>query len=445
MQRPVSAASLAVFRISFGVAVAVNALLFLPQLVHRYYIEPTFAVSYGPFGDVVALPGIWMYLVYLAMVVMGVLIALGRWYRSAIAVFFVLTTYVFLLDATFFQNHEYLISLLALLLFFIPADAMWSLDTRRVSSGASPTVPVWTVWILRFQVGVPYFFGGVAKLNPDWLAGEPLRTWLGRRTDVEPMASIMANSTFVWFAVFGAIVIDLLAVPLLSWRRTRLTTYGVLVGFHLVNAWTFGLYVFPWLMIAATTIFFAPDWPLELIARWRRPHRAAIDPAARESMPVAGDGMAVTAPWRARLLAGFLASWIVVQLVVPLRPLLIDSNPSWSEEGHQFSWHMMLRQKTGTVAFELSDGRRRWSVDPRDHLSADQLPDVATQPAHLVQFAYHLSERFDGASVFAETSVSLNGRRPQQIVDPTLDLTTVPTMWFGRADWITPLHEPLSE
>ena len=32
-----------------------------------------------------------------------------------------------------------------------------------------PTAPRWYVWLLRGQLGVVYFFAGVAKLNADWL------------------------------------------------------------------------------------------------------------------------------------------------------------------------------------------------------------------------------------------------------------------------------------
>ena len=43
------------------------------------------------------------------------------------------------------------------------------------------TAPAWALWILRFQIGVVYFYGGLMKINGDWLHGEPMRTWLPRR------------------------------------------------------------------------------------------------------------------------------------------------------------------------------------------------------------------------------------------------------------------------
>ena len=38
---------------------------------------------------------------------------------------------------------------------------------------------------------------------------------------------------------------------------------------------------------------------------------------------------------------------------------------------------------------------------------------------------------------------SLNGRPAQNLADPSVDLTEVPRPWFGHANWILPLEEPL--
>jgi len=36
--------------------------------------------------------------------------------------------------------------------------------------------------------------------------------------------------------------------------------------------------------------------------------------------------------------------------------------------------------------------------------------------------------------------VSLNGRDPQPIVDPTVDLASVSAVWWGHAPWIVQLE-----
>jgi vitamin K-dependent gamma-carboxylase len=432
---PVCAASVAAFRIAFGVAVAVNACFFLPGIGRRHYIEPSFHFSYGPLTMIEPLPGEAMYLPYLAMIVTGILIALGRWYRFAISAFFVVTTYVFLLDPTFYQNHEYLIALVAFLMIFLPMNRYWSLDAAARPEIRATTVPAWVVWLLRFQIGVPYFFGGLAKLNADWLHGEPLRTWLAARTDVEPLHSILTISEVAWAATYGSLLLDLLAVPLLLWKRTRVGMFIALAIFHLINVWLFGLYIFPWLMIAATTIYFEPTWPQDLWARVGQGKATEVAGLATEAVAPPR-----TPRWRSVVVTVALAVWIAAQVVVPLRHYAIPGNSSWTEEGHYFAWHMMLRQKSGSVTFVVSDGDRTWRIDPRDHLTDDQARELPWYPQHLVQFAHYLADLHPGAEVRAETLVSLNGRPYQPIVDAEVDLASIDPSWWGHEEWIVPLE-----
>ena len=43
----------------------------------------------------------------------------------------------------------------------------------------------------------------------------------------------------------------------------------------------------------------------------------------------------------------------------------------------------------------------------------------------------------------ARISASLNGRAPQLLLDPDVDLTKVPYPWWGHAPWILPLDPAL--
>jgi vitamin K-dependent gamma-carboxylase len=458
--RPVSAASLAFFRIAFGLAMIVNTWLYIPILVGEYYVEPGVHFPYPPLTFVAPLPGIGMHVLYVVMSLTGLLIALGLWYRVSVAAFFLLHTYVFLIDSTYFQNHEYLISLLAFLMFFLPAHRMWSLDARRRPAVAEATVPAWTIWLLRFQIGVPYFFGAIAKLNADWMAGEPLRMWLERRTDIEIVGPLFTNEAVVLFMNYGSLLFDLVVVGFLLYPRTRLAAFLVACCFHLINVRLFGLFIFPWLMIVATTIFFRPDWPLRVRARWLNGRRTSVDarpapadrPVHREppvdatsERPGPGaPGQQVAWTTGRRLFAVAVAGWVLVQVLLPLRHYAIPGNPSWTEEAHRFAWHMKLRDKQGTATFHVTRGDGTTvTVDPYDHLSSKQAFRMAGHPSRIVQFAHHLSEQHGGAGVRAETAVSLNGREPVPLVDPTVDLAAVSLWWWGHAEWILPLDEPL--
>lgn len=57
-----------------------------------------------------------------------------------------------------------------------PARKAFSLDASMRPAARPRTAPAWAVGALAAQMGSAYFFGGAAKLNADWLRGEPMRT-----------------------------------------------------------------------------------------------------------------------------------------------------------------------------------------------------------------------------------------------------------------------------
>ena len=68
------------------------------------------------------------------------------------------------------------------------------------------------------------------------------------------------------------------------------------------------------------------------------------------------------------------------------------------------------------------------------------------RPNLLVQFAHALEDKLldtGGADVqiYAHVTMSMNDRHPQVFIDPERDLTEVPRVWIGAADWIMPLEE----
>lgn len=265
---PVDIASLIYFRIAFGTVMLWEVWRYFSHgWVKRYYIDPTFYFTYYGFGWVRPWPGDGMYLHFVALGALAICILLGLWYRISATLFFVGFTYVFLLDRTNYLNHFYLISLISLLMIVLPAHRAFSLDASRHPEIRSETAPAWALWVLRVQIGIPYFYGGLAKLNGDWLRGEPMRTWLAQNADFPIIGSLLTEEWMVYLFSYGGLLLDLLIVPILLWPRTRVLGYGVALMFHLLNASLFRIGIFPWFMIAATALFFRPDWP-RLIGQW---------------------------------------------------------------------------------------------------------------------------------------------------------------------------------
>jgi hypothetical protein len=277
----------------------------------------------------------------------------------------------------------------------------------------------------------------------------------------------------------------------------------LVLGFHLMNARLFGIGIFPWFMIAATLIFFNPDWPVQVVACIRRGRgirftalvlgtaggflAGALLPRELELVPavIAGLGGAVlgfhlgepfqksrpiTSPmesadnygyggpgtagpgltgWQ-KCTLGLLGLWVGFQVLVPLRHLVIPGSVHWTEEGQKFAWHMKLRDKNSESLFLVTDAvtGRHWVVDPHEHLTSVQVFKMASRPDMILQYAHHLEKlaRDEGhldVEVRVRVVSSLNGRPGQDLVDPGVDLTEVPRPWFGHADWILPLEAPL--
>ena len=152
--------------------------------ITRYFVEPVVTFPYYGFSWLKPWPGRGMYIHFFVLGLAAACVMAGFLYRIATPVFFLAFTYFFLLDQTRYLNHFYLVCLISFLMCFLPANRAFSVDALLRRKIRSDVVPAWTLWLLRAQVGIPYFFGGIAKLNRDWiLGGEPMRTWLHPLTE----------------------------------------------------------------------------------------------------------------------------------------------------------------------------------------------------------------------------------------------------------------------
>ncbi len=330
--------------------------------LERHYLSPFLLFKFFGFEWVDRLPPAAMQLHFILLAVAAILIALGLFYRIACAYFALGITYVFLLDEAAYQNHTYLICLLAILMFFVPAHREFSLDALRRPALRAQTVPAWALWLLRFQVGIPYVFGGIAKINGDWLLrAEPMRLWLEQGTEGPMGGHFPKGMAAAFFLTWSGMLFDLLIVPALLWRRTRWIAVGLGMGFHLLNSQLFSIGVFPWLMIAATTLFFEPDWArrVGLIPRGKVAGKQVGKKTRKGHDGVPSAAPAPPPPPLGRLGRIALAAWVGIQLLLPLRHFAYPGNVDWTEEGTRFSWRMKLRDKQGPVRFTAIDPNGR--------------------------------------------------------------------------------------
>lgn len=431
VRRPVAADSVAAFRIGFGLLAVYSSVRFLAKgWVDQLYLEPEHHLTYPGFGWVQPWPSPWMHLHVVVLALLGGCIALGYRHRLAAALFVVGFAYAELIDAALYLNHYWFVTLAGLLLVLLPVHHRWSLDARQGRVLSARYVPAGVVWALRAQLAVVYLFAGVAKLNGDWLLrAQPMRLWLADRTHLPIIGPLLDEPLLAYAASWAGAFFDLTIVGWLLWRRSRPWAYGAVVVFHLATGVLFQIGVFPWVMIAGTLVFFAPDWPSRL--RW------GSSRSLGSSTPDFGRAVGVARP-----VVAVLIVLAVVQLVLPLRHYAYPGNVRWTEEGYYGAWRVMVTEKAGYAQYRITDPTTgsTWQADPSLVLTdwqaeqADVRPDLIHATAHLLARHYEDEGKPD-VEVRADVWMSMNGRPPRRMVDPTVDLAAIPRN-LAPSKWI---------
>ncbi len=446
---PVDIASLAFVRIAFGTIMLWEVWRYFDNdWIALYWIQPRFNFKYYGFSWIEPWPGQGMYWHFLVLALLAVCIMLGLWYRATTVLFFLGFTYVFLLEEARYLNHFYMVTLLSFLLIFIPSHRAFSVDAYLRPRLRKKTSPAWALWSVRGMVGLVYFYGGLAKLNFDWLQGEPVRMWLAERTYFPGIGMWFTEEWLVFLISYGGLLFDLLIVPFLLIKRTRPYAFGFVLFFHITNSILFTIGIFPWMMIALTTVFFDPGWPRSLVSKFFY---------KRESVENKGSELAF-APretWGEMSLSNlFLMTGIgvffLLQLLIPFRHLLYPGNVSWTEEGHRFAWHMKLRDKNGFGYFTVRDisEQTMLGIELQDYLTSWQIKKMLTRPDMIIQFSHFIAseiyqETGREVEVYATIWVSLNGRDQQLFVNPNVNLVAQPRPFLQPISWLLPLTEPL--
>ena len=217
---PVDISFLVFFRILFGGIMLWEVYRYFTYgWITRYFIEPAINFTYYGFSWVKPWPGRGMYIHFFVLGLAAACVMVGFLYRIAAPVFFLAFTYSFLLEQTRYLNHFYLVCLISFLMCFLPAERAFSVDALLRRKIRSAVAPAWTLWLLRVQVGIPYFYGGIAKLNSDWIhGGEPMRTWLRPLTRIPAFGHIFAADWVVYSFVIGGLLLDLLVSVILQLR-----------------------------------------------------------------------------------------------------------------------------------------------------------------------------------------------------------------------------------
>lgn len=445
----VDAGTLGLFRLFWGGLMIAEAITRYPKVTGVY--SPTyFHFKYPLFTWVAGFPTHWLgYLEVTVMLIAAIGVFLGVFFRASTVLFGLIFFHLFLIDTIYYNNHFYLTSLISILLAFTGADKTFSVSSfrgRDANHCAVPhTVPFWNYLLLRGQIFILYFFGGIAKLNADWFRAEPVKYWFKYSSSFRfPMNLIGRQEWFAWLAAYGGIMIDLGAPFLLLWRKTRPYAIVMLVTFHLMNSRIFKIGFFPYIGIVLTILFLDPSTGRRIWWYFQKLVSGTSNAPLYEAKETRSS--AIIRRWTVWLVCAFF----LFQAVFPLRAYIFGQNPAWTEVGHKFSWRMMLRNKDAYIKFIFSNPEAEpWlekNPDKRPKLATEHVNTMSKHPWMLLQYTRKLREvladnGMPDTRINVISVVSLNDRAYQVMIDPTIDLTEMSYPLWGVPDWIVPLEE----
>tara|TARA_R110002167_G_scaffold40725_5_gene124877 strand:+ start:542 stop:1861 length:1320 start_codon:yes stop_codon:yes gene_type:complete len=418
-----------IFRIFFGILVSLECYgAIATGWVKKNLIDPEFTFNFIGLDWLQPLPGIGMYLYFIVMGTLGIFIALGYRYRFSAGAFALLWTAVYLMQKTAYNNHYYLLILIALIMAFMPANRDYSLDARRNPSIRTNHMSAYLKWAIVLQLFIVYTYASVAKLYGDWLDFSIIEILFKNKKSYPIIGGLLQEPLVHRVVGISGILFDLLIVPALLWKPTRKWAFVASLFFHLFNSIVFQIGIFPYLALAFTVFFFEPETIRKLFFKKKEPYLENV----------------LTVPPQRELVLGILSLYFLIQLVLPIRHYFIEDDVLWTEEGHRMSWRMMLRSRTGITTFKIVNHTtgNSYLVNLDDYLSRGQKSKIKSYPDFMWQFAQRLrreyTEKGEDISVFVNSRVSINGKPYQEFIDPKIDLGNVSWNYFGHNDWILP-------
>lgn len=369
--------------------------------VNEAYVSPEFNFAFYGFEWIKPLPGIWMYVLFVLLSLLCLGIIFGYRLRVCLTLFLIGFGYVFFCDIVYTLNKFYLFLILAFVLLMVG-------DSSRDALIAS-----WKVRIFQALVVLIYTYSGISKFNPDWLLhAEPLRFFL-RPTF---LFKWMSYEVFLYFAfafTYGGILFDLSISWLLIGRETRMFGHIWQITFHLLNFILLGIGSLSIFMLILTLILFPPERIIKRFKFKQVSDNFIIAKSKKNSIALA------------------LAFFLFINMLIPLRHVISGNNVNWTEKGHRFSWRLMTRTKLRSKStFYVSSDRLKTpkAINPQNHLTGRQYRKMSAETDLVLAFGHYLGRMYEkkgheNVKVTAEVLTRLNGRKPQFLIDPDLDLT----------------------
>ena len=266
----------------------------------------------------------------------------------------------------------------------------------------------------------------------------PLKLWLTSKYDLPIIGEYFMQQVWVHYLMsWGGMLYDLSIPFLLLFKKTRKFGFFMVVFFHAFTRVLFPIGVFPIVMIISSLIFFDEKFHTRIINFIKDLLLKFFQFKKREKFNVVPKSTS-------KITAVIVFAFFIIQLIMPLRHMMYPGNIMWHEQGYRFSWRVMLMEKIGYSTFKIEqENGTYFYVKNEDHLTSYQEKQMSFQPDFILEYAHYLGEFYkkkgvDNIKVFADSFVSLNGRKSQRFVDPDINLLEIKDS-FRNKEWILPL------
>ena len=425
--QPIDNAPLIIFRIFFGFLLAAETFgAILTGWVKNNFIDPKFTFSHIGMEWLQPLPGYGMYFYFATMGILGILVMIGWKYRWTLSAFTLLWTISYWMQKTSYNNHYYMLILVCLIMIFLPANKYASIDAKKNPEIKSLSMPKWCSWVMILQIAIVYFFATVSKFYPDWLDGTFTKNLLANKSPYPFIQEIFNQKWFYLFIAYSGIAFDMLIVPMLLWKRTRTIAFIASLIFHLFNAVTLQIGIFPFFALSFAVFFYPPEKIRQLFFK-KKPELDLEKEPVYESKSV---------------LLYFFLPYFIIQIILPVRHWFIKGDVLWTEEGHRLSWRMMLRSRSGYTNFRIYNKKtnQRIFYDFHAELTPKQLNMISEKPDAIWQLAQRIKKDYAqkgiDISIFADSNVSINRKPYLKLINPDVDLAQAEWNYFFHNDWI---------
>lgn len=434
---PVSSINLSLFRVIFGIILFIQSTIFFNQTyITKNFILPDFQFTYAIFDWLNLKP--WsppgMFFQFKLMALSSVFIALGLFTRFSLATYLVSFFYIFTLEKNIYYNLYYLLLLVSFLMLISDCSHRFALDNLIRKNRPAPFIPYWQLFLLRFQFAIVYFFGGISKINYDWLIrAQPLHTTLSSSNPLP----IPFTDEF-WFALllsWGACILDLLIGAFLLLGKYKRFTLSCILLFNFMTFSQFGggLNTFPYLMTTCFILFIEPNTLEKFVQKFFPKISAQVTTPPIQK--------------RSAFALWFIICYVALQSFIPLRHFLYPGDASWTGEGDRFSWRMRLNWKDTIFRINITDkeSNEKFShVIPKYMQTYSMI--LVTEPDALIQYAHYLKSQLVARKIVSnpvitiDAFLSLNIRPYQRIFDKNVNLAEIEYPPLSHATWILPFN-----